>query len=90
MTLTEYSKENNKMELLDYAIKILGIILTPVVGICAFVGKRLHKRLDEVEANNKNRDIKIAILETQYKDIKEDIQKIDVKLDKILELLPKK
>ena len=65
------------------------ILIGPVMGLFAWMGKRLH---NQVEGNTKDiNDLKVAdaIQQTQLKDIKEDISNIDKKLDRILDTVRK-
>lgn len=86
----ESSKGNKIVEFTEHLIKILGYLIGPIIGLFAFLGKRMHNRIDNLENDNKKQEVQIAILETQYKDIKEDIHNINHKLDKILERIPKR
>lgn len=87
---TEYSKESRIVEFTEHLLKILGYLIGPIIGLFAFLGKRMHTRLDSLENDNKKQEVQIAVLESQYRDIKEDIHKIDEKLDRIITLIPKR
>jgi len=70
---------------LESMIKVLSYCAGPIIGLFAWLGKRLHNRIDSLEQEQKENKIEITILKTQQLDIKEDIQKMDEKLDKILD-----
>ena len=65
------------------------IAIGPVIGLFAWIGKRLHLRIDKIEHKVVELDKSDAIQRTQLKDIKEDIHNIDKKLDKILDKVRK-
>ena len=58
---------------------IVGVIFT----FSAWVGRRLYMRVDEMEDKIIELDKSHAVQQAQLTDIKEDIHKIDKKLDKI-------
>lgn len=57
----------------------------PIVGLFAWMGKRLHNRIDTLESNLYEMDKVQAVHESKVKDIKEDVREINRKLDKILD-----
>jgi len=61
----------------------------PIMGLFAWIGKRLHKRLDDLEHNIYELDKSHAVQQSQLKDIKEDVHQINRKLDKILDRVSK-
>lgn len=83
--------------LLASLTKVLSYIAGPLIGLFAWLGKRMHKRIDSVEERQRNKEIRLAVLESQQKDLKEDILELKVtaretnnKLDKIIDKLSKK
>lgn len=62
----------------------------PLMGIFAWIGKRLHRRVDLLEHNINELDKSHAVQQSQLKDIKEDVHQINRKLDKILDRVSQK
>ena len=75
--------------LLPIIKELFMIAVGPLIGLFAWVGKRLHTRIDKIEQKVVDLDKSDAIQRTQLKDIKEDIHSIDKKLDKILDKVRK-
>ena len=76
-------------ETIIIAKQILVYALGPIMGLFAWMGKKMHK---EVENNKKDiNDLKIshAVQGSQLKDLKEDVHQINKKLDKILDRVSK-
>ena len=68
------------------AIKQIAIISAgPIIGLFAWIGKRLHRRVDQLEHSIKELDKSHAVQQSQLRDIKEDVHEINKKLDKILD-----
>lgn len=67
--------------------KILGYLAAPIVGLFAWLGKRLYNRLDALETKVNELDKTHAVQQMQLAELKADIQSIDRKLDKILDKL---
>lgn len=62
----------------------------PLIGLFAWVGNRLHKRVDVLEHNINELEKGHAVQQSQLKDIKEDVHQINRKLDKILDRVSQK
>lgn len=68
---------------------VLNIILVPLVSLYAWWNKRLDSRIEKLEQRFAEVEITHAVHQTQLQEIKADIDKIDIKLDKILDRLGK-
>ena len=74
--------ENNLVEVTKYVILYAS---GPIMGLFAWIGKRLHRRVDELEHSIYELDKSHAVQQSQLRDIKEDVHQINKKLDKILD-----
>ena len=70
--------------------QIATISVGPIIGLFAWIGKRLHKRVDQLEHNINELDKSHAVQQSQLVDIKREVHQINRKLDKILERLSNK
>lgn len=62
-------------------------IATPIAGLFGWLAKRIHARIDHLEHKVNELDKTHAVQQAQLADLKEDIESIDKKLDKILDKL---
>lgn len=69
--------------------QIATISAGPIIGLFAWVGKRLHRRVDELEHAINELDKSHAVQQSQLLDIKRDVHQINKKLDKILDRVTK-
>lgn len=76
-----------RMTVEELILKGIGYLIAPILGLFAFIGKRLHTRLDYLEQKVNQLDKTHAVQQAQLADLKEDIESIDKKLDKILDKL---
>ena len=79
-------------DLLHIIKELFFLLLGPLVGLFAWLGKRLHTRIDKMETQIIELDKSDAIQRTKLEDIKDDIKsldnkqdKMDIKIDKILD-----
>lgn len=70
------------LPLIDYAVGVI------TAGF-AWVAKRLHSRVDDLENKLSDLDKEQAVQASQLKDLKEDIHQINKKLDRILDIIHK-
>lgn len=76
-------------DLLHVIKELFFILIGPLVGLFAWMGKRLHNKVEENTREITQLKVNDAIQQTKLIDIKEDIQGIDKKLDKILDKVRK-
>lgn len=62
-------------------------VAAPLLGLFAWIGRRLYKRVDTLEHDLIKIDKEQAVQASQLKDIKDDIHQINKKLDRILDKL---
>lgn len=72
-------------DLLHVLKELFYLAIGPVVGLFAWIGKRMHNRMDGMERKISLLDIDNAVQQSKLVDIKEDISHLDKKLDKILD-----
>lgn len=72
-----------------HILVVLNLILGPLLALFAWWNKKLDTRIDRLEQRFADVEITHAVHKTQLEEIKIDIDKIDIKLDKILERLGK-
>lgn len=73
------------------------MVIGPLMGLFAWLGKRMHARIDEIENKLVELNKELAELDkfqavqaSQLKDIRLDIHNVDKKLDKIFDELRKR
>ena len=71
---------NNRKDMEPISTKIIALVAAPVVAIMAWIGKRIHTRLDNHDKQIRDLQISEAVQESRFKEI-------DKKLDKILDKL---
>lgn len=79
-------------DLLHITKELFFILIGPIMGLFAWLGKRLHTRIDKMEDKIIELDKSDAVQYARLNDIKDDIKsldkkqdKMDMKIDKILD-----
>jgi peptidoglycan hydrolase CwlO-like protein len=70
-------------DLLHILKELFFILIGPIMGLFAWIGKRLHTRIDNMEKEIHILETDSAVQYSRLKDIKEDIQSLDKKQDKM-------
>jgi uncharacterized coiled-coil protein SlyX len=76
-------------DLIHVLKEIFFIVIGPVVGLFAWIGKRLHSRIDKMEDKIIELDKSDAVQYSRLNDIKEDLKSLDKKQDKMDEKIDK-
>lgn len=72
------------------AVKYIGVaIVGMVLSIFGFLGKKVASRQDMIEDRQNRSDIRIAVLESQLMDTKNDIKEIKESIEKLSDVIEK-
>jgi peptidoglycan hydrolase CwlO-like protein len=78
--------ENDLIHILK---ELLFILIGPVVVIFAWIGKRIHNRIDKMQGEIQTLEKDSAVQYARLSDIKKDISNLDKKQDKTNEKIDK-
>lgn len=76
-------------DLIHVLKELFYILIGPVVGLFAWVGRRLHNRIDKMSDKIIELDKSDAVQYSRLNDIKEDLKSLDKKQDKMDEKIDK-
>lgn len=76
-------------DLIHLLKELFYLIIGPVIGLFAWMSKRLFNRIDKMEKEIHTLETDSAVQYSRLNDIKEDIKSLDTKQDKMDEKLDK-